>query len=118
MSQRSILLCILLSIVTCGLYEIYWIVKLNDELNASSGRLGTSGGVVILLSLVTCGLYHLYWAYQMGTAVEQIRARFHEPSSSAPVIYLLLSLFGLPIVAYALMQNELNQHGYSNETPV
>ena len=70
MKQRNIVVCILLSLVTCGIYGIYWMIVLNDETNALSGRQGTSGGLVFLFSLITCGIYALYWMYQMGNAVD------------------------------------------------
>ena len=38
MKQRNIVVCILLSLVTCGIYGIYWMIVLNDETNALSGR--------------------------------------------------------------------------------
>ena len=50
MKQRNIVVCILLSLVTCGIYGIYWMIVLNDETNALSGRQGTSGGLVFLFS--------------------------------------------------------------------
>ena len=70
MKQRNIAVCILLLFVTCGIYGIYWMIVLNDETNALSGRIGTSGGTVFLFSLITCGIYSLFWMYQMGNAVE------------------------------------------------
>ncbi|MFR2407705.1 MAG: DUF4234 domain-containing protein, partial [[Clostridium] symbiosum] len=53
MKQRNIAVCILLLFVTCGIYGIYWMIVLNDETNALSGRIGTSGGTVFLFSLIT-----------------------------------------------------------------
>ena len=90
--------------------DVYKRQVLNDETNALSGRQGTSGGLVFLFSLITCGIYALYWMYQMGNAVEMLHDQHGEPRGSAPVVYLLLSLFGLGIVAYALLQNELNKY--------
>ena len=29
--QRNIAVCIILSIVTCGIYGIYWLICLNDD---------------------------------------------------------------------------------------
>ena len=29
--ERNIVLCILLSIITCGIYEIYWFCTLTDD---------------------------------------------------------------------------------------
>ena len=63
----------------------------------------------VILTIVTCGIYGIYWAYKMGETVEAIHAQRGVPSSSAPILYLVLTLLGVGIVAYALMQNELNQ---------
>ena len=92
MKQRNIAVCILLLFVTCGIYGIYWMIVLNDETNALSGRIGTSGGTVFLFSLITCGIYSLFWMYQMGNAVEMLHEQHGEPRGSAPVVYLLLKM--------------------------
>lgn len=110
MKQRNIAVSIILTIVTCGIYGFVWMAMLNDELSAVSGRQNaTSGGMVVLFSIITCGIYGIYWAYKMGETVEAIHAQRGVPSSSAPILYLVLTLLGVGIVAYALMQNELNQ---------
>ena len=55
--KRDIVLPIILSIVTCGLYGIYWIISLVNEVNYICDEPeAMSGGVVYLLSLVTCGI--------------------------------------------------------------
>ena len=36
--RRSIPLSVILTIVTCGLYGLYWIIKLNDEINQLAGE--------------------------------------------------------------------------------
>ena len=74
------------------------------------GRQGQSGGMVFLLTLITCGIYGLVWLYQMGEAVEQLHEQHGQPRGSAPLLYLLLGVFGFGIVSYALLQNELNQY--------
>ncbi len=108
--KRSIGVCILLSIVTCGIYGIIWMIKLNDELNALANKQGaTSGGVVFLLTLVTCGIYGWFWYYKMGENVDTIKSYSGVPSSNSPIIYLVLGLFGLGIVNYCLMQDTINK---------
>ena len=107
MKQRSVGIAILLSIITCGIYGIYWLIMLNDETNYVSG---TSGGVVFLLTLVTCGIYGYYWCYKQGEKLNEAKMqRGIMVDSSASVLYLILSIFGLSIVSYALMQSELNK---------
>ena len=56
--RRNIAVCIVLTLVTCGIYGIYWIVCLTNDVNTVSGDVnGTSGGMVVLLTIVTCGIY-------------------------------------------------------------
>lgn len=107
--KRSIAVAIILSIVTCGIYGIYWFIKLNDDANTASNTYGTSGGMAFLLTLITCGIYGIYWAYKQGEKIDAAKTSRGIPSSNSGILYLILTIFGLSIVAWALMQNELNQ---------
>ena len=35
--ERNIALCLIFSILTCGIYGIYWFICITDEANAASG---------------------------------------------------------------------------------
>lgn len=108
--RRNIAVCIVLTLVTCGIYGIYWIVCLTNDVNTVSGDVnGTSGGMVVLLTIVTCGIYGIYWAYKQGEKLDFIKNNRGIPSSNSGVLYLILQIFGFGIIAYALMQNELNK---------
>ena len=48
-SKRSIPLAIILSIVTCTIYMLYWEVKLTDEMNKLLGKTNATSGVIPLL---------------------------------------------------------------------
>ncbi len=107
---RSIAVSIILSIVTCGIYSFVWLVKLVDNLNtAVDDQNDTNGIAVFLLGLVTCGIYTLYWLYKAGQKVGEVRRRRGLVPENEGIIYLILSLFGFHIIAYAMIQNELNQ---------
>lgn len=112
MSTRNIVVCILLSIVTCGIYGIIWLIGMADDLNyASDRRNDTSGGIVFLLSLVTCGIYGLYWLYTAGEKVNILkRKKGLSQDSSNGILYLFLGIFGFSIISYCLIQNELNNY--------
>lgn len=104
--KRSIVTAIILSLVTCGIYSIYWFVALTNEMNKASGRENdTNGGIAFLLSLVTCGIYSYFWAYQMGEKRDIVA----NENGSSNILYLVLSLFGLGIVVYGLLQDTLNK---------
>lgn len=107
--KRNIAVCIILFIVTCGIYGIYWFICLNNDTNTASNTFGTSGGVAFLLTLVTCGIYGIYWAYKQGEKIDVAKRNRGISSSNSGILYLILSLFGFSIIAWALMQNELNQ---------
>ena len=119
MEKRSIPLCIVLSIVTCGIYGIYWFVKLTDDTNQlANDPNATSGGIAFLLTLVTCGIYGIYWAYKQGEKLDNIKAQRGLPTSNQSILYLILELFGLGIIAYALMQDEINKYlDFNNPNP-
>ncbi len=108
--KRGVFVAIILSIVTCGIYGIYWFIKLTDEANsmvAPEART-SAGGTAFLLTLITCGIYSYYWAYKQGEKLDAAATAKGMPSSSSGVVYLVLCLFGLGIIAYALMQDKLN----------
>jgi len=108
--KRSIGLCIVFSIITLGIYGIYWFVKLHNEAQIAAGEQeGTSAGVAFLLTLITCGIYGYYWNYKQGEKLDKACADRGLPTSSRAVVYLVLSIFGLSIISYALMQDTLNK---------
>ena len=109
--RRNIGLCIVFTILTCGIYGLYWLYCLADDVNTVTGRTdGTSGGLVLLFTILTCGIYGLYWMYQSGDAMDQLRIDRQQLPGHLGIIYLVLDLLGLGIISYALLQSELNNY--------
>ncbi len=106
-NQRNIVTSILLSLVTCGIYGLYWFVCLTDDLNTVSGEAGTPGVKALIFTIISCGIYGLYWAYKSGEKLDIAKQKKGIPASNGGVLYLILFIFG-GIIAYALIQNELN----------
>lgn len=105
-TPRSIPVAIILSIVTCGIYFLYWMYMINNEVNdLAQDPTAPGGGMVILLAIVTCGIYTWYWYYKMGEKCDYIT----QTNSSSSVIFLILGIFGLGIVSVALMQDAVNK---------
>ncbi len=106
--QKSLIMPIVLTIVTCGIYGIYWLICLNDEVNTLSGNTqDASGGMVFLLNLVTCGIYQYYWLYKMGEKLDGVAASKGMETKNRSIVYLICGL--CPIIGYALIQNSLNE---------
>lgn len=104
MKNRNIVLCIILSILTCGIYGWYWITQLNNDMCALTPEdsYQTSGVKVVVFSLLTCGIYSWYWLYKMGQKMDQIKPGNHA------ILFLALGIFGLGIINYCIMQGEIN----------
>ena len=114
--ERNIAVCIILSIVTCGIYGLYWLACMVNDLNvAAETPSDTSGGLVIVLSIVTCSIYLLYWFYKAGEKLNTAQQKRGLPSdSNSGILYLILAIVGLSIVSYALIQAELNKMATPN----
>lgn len=107
--NRSIALSIILSIITCGIYGLFWYAFMTNDANKVSGEYdSTSGGLTILYSLLTCGLYKIYWSYKAGKQLYNAGSNYGKDISDNSILYLILSLFGLSIISDALIQNDLN----------
>ena len=108
--KRNIAVYFILSIVTCGIFGLYWFCTLNDDTNKISGHTEAMGGVAaLLLSIVTCGIYALFWTYNMGTRIDEAKISRGLPGGNTGTLYLILAIFGLAWVAELLLQSELNK---------
>ena len=107
--NRNIVTCILLSIVTCGIYSIVWFIYLTDDSKRLHEDGTASGGTAFLFTLITCGIYGIYWSYMIGKRMYEAGKEHGIAISDNSVLYLILDLFGLGIVNYCLIQNDLNK---------
>ena len=110
--KRSIVTAIILSILTCGIYSIYWFIVLTDDLNRlTKEENDMSGGLSFLLTLVTCGIYGFFWAYKMGQKVDKLN---NNTNGYTGIVYIVLiavgsMVSGVGLVAYAMMQDTINK---------
>ena len=108
MKKRNSALRIIFTLITCGIYGLYWFVCLTDETNQAAGEQKTTGVMALIFTLITCGIYGLYWAYCCGEKIDKAKANRGTPASNGGVLYLILYIFG-GVIAYALIQHELNK---------
>lgn len=109
MKKRNLALCVIFSIITFGIYAIYWFIKINNDANElANPPKRTSGGVAFLLTLITCGIYGIYWAYKMGNQLDSALKQRGMPTKNGAVLYLILSVIGLGFIGWILMQNTIN----------
>lgn len=104
LEKREIVKCILLSIVTCGIYGIIWGVNLaRDAVKFKNSNDDALLEILLVLFLPFVGFYLCEKKLTEGC---QVRGIPHDDNS---ILYLILGIFGLGIVDYCLMQNDLNK---------
>ena len=109
--RRSVGLCIVLSIVTCGIYGLYWLYCMAEDANPLISRANAaSGGMVLLFSIITCGIYEYYWLYRSGEDLDRLRVDRGGLPGHLGLLYLLLAICGVGIISFALLQSELNEY--------
>lgn len=110
--EKSIGLCVVLSLVTCGIYSIYWLYTiahdLNDLCESQNQEKGAEPGLVVVLSIVTCGIYLLYYLWKAGKMVSSLtRINGHHPSDDS-IVLMVLSILQLSLVSYCILQSHIN----------
>ncbi len=68
---RSIAVGVLATLLTCGIYGLYWQYKQMDTLNAWLKRDEYSFWLWLFLTIITCGLFALYYEYKMAMSISQ-----------------------------------------------
>ena len=102
--ERNIVTCILLTVVTCGIYGIYWMVMLAKEgVSVKDPADNALLEIVLMLFLPFLGLFMVEKKFAEGCAAKGV------PHSDNSILYLILGLVGLGIVGYCMLQNELNK---------
>lgn len=95
--DRGLLVYILLSIITCGIYSYYFLYKMAHDINiACEGDGEETAGLVafILLSFVTCGIYAWFWYYKLGNRLASNASRYHLSFQENGTTVLLWLIFG------------------------
>lgn len=106
--QRSIGLAIILSLITCGIYGIYWMYVITNEVGYLSDDPSFTGGKTILFSIITCGIYTLFWYYILGGKIANAQMKKGFPAKDDGVLLVVLGIFGLGIVSMAIAQSNVN----------
>lgn len=104
LENRNIVKCILLTLITCGIYGIVWAVKLARD--AVKVKDVNDDGLVEILLCIFLPFVGFFLAERKLNEGCQACGIEHKDNS---VLYLVLGLLGLGIVDYCLMQSDLNK---------
>ncbi len=96
MKNRGIGTVILLSIITLGIYCVYWQVKTKGEMNARGAQIPTAWLLIV-------PFVNIWWLWKYSEGVEMVTDR----KLSAAVSFLLLWLIGF--IGMIVVQDAFNK---------
>jgi hypothetical protein len=96
MTNRSPVLVIILSLITCGFYYIYWLVNTKGEMNKLGAEIPTAWLLII-------PFVNIYWLWRWSQGVEKIT----KGALTAVPVFLLCWL--VAIVAGPIIQSYFNK---------
>lgn len=105
-TDRDLVAYILLTIITCGIYGMWYIHRMAQDTNVicQDDDEQTPGlAVYILLSLVTCGIYSYYWMYKLANRLQQNAPRYGvsiQEAGSDVLLWLILGIFTCGICSF------------------
>ncbi len=106
----SIALYLILSLLTCFLFDIYWNYRQMEACNDLLGRDEFRFWRWLLLVFITFGIYHFFYQYQMGRAIVEIQDHRGGPTTDGlPVLSVVATLLGFGVVADCIHQLEINR---------
>jgi len=98
---------LLLGFVTCGLYLIYWNIKVADVLNAVAEREVISQPIAIFAGCCSpVNAYFYYLAAKDG--LPKVYQRIGHPQKDESTLLLILGFF-FPMVAAMIVQGDINK---------
>ena len=108
--KKSILMVILLTIITCGIYSLFWLYQTTQDLTEYSEDYRLTPGMSVLLTIITCGLYQIYWWYRIADIFMSAQQRAKMPRlSDNKILFVVLSLFNFDFINMAILQGDMNQ---------
>ncbi len=107
----NVILYVLLTIFTFGLFDLYWNRQQMLKCNELIGRDEFDFAGWLMLSALTMGIYHIFYQYKLSTIILEIQKKQGKAvSKKLPITSLFVSLiFGGTIIVDALQQIELNR---------
>lgn len=105
LKNRSVGLVIILSIVTCGIYALYWTFVTMKALDEEGGASNMSFVVQFILLFFYVG--YILFGINADANINAIKQKKGMPTADNKVLWLVLGLV-FPIALIALVQSEIN----------
>lgn len=97
LQERNIVVVILLTILTCGIYGIYIFFVFNSEVQRQAQIEGVQTqprgpGMALLLTIITCGIYGIVYQYFIAKALNEIGKKYNYDTME-PALVVVFTIF-------------------------
>jgi len=103
--HRNIFLVYLFSLITFGIYIIYWLVSTKNEMNSLGAKVPTGWLLIIPIA-------NIYWVYRYSEGFA-VNVKKDNKTLLWFIVYLLIG-----IIMPAIVQSELNKLAQTPQTPL
>ncbi|MDE5590932.1 MAG: DUF4234 domain-containing protein [Acetatifactor sp.] len=117
-TDRGLLVYIILTIITCGIYGYYFLYRMAKDVNiACEGDGEKTAGLLqfIVLSYITCGIYGMIWYYKLGNRLAENAPRYGMNFQENGTTVLMWQIFGVvlcgigPFIAMSILIKNSNK---------
>ncbi|MBQ3281828.1 MAG: DUF4234 domain-containing protein [Eubacterium sp.] len=109
LQNRSVAMVIILTIVTCGIYGLYWVYDTMHALEQTSGKESSVNAIAcLLLCIFVAPVGFILFGNGADEQLNMIKAQRGIPTTDNKVMYMILGFF-LPIVLIPIVQDEVNK---------
>ena len=113
MNRRNIALDLILTVLTCGLWNLVVQYDQIQSLNILMKEEKYNIWKISLYIILTCGIYFIYFEYLKSVDFarhRQPQPELHGADDSDAIIAVILTLFGLPWIYDAILQTKINEY--------
>ncbi|MBR1530216.1 MAG: DUF4234 domain-containing protein [Oscillospiraceae bacterium] len=107
-TKRSVATVIILTIVTCGFYSLYWYWSAMKELYAAGGQSIGNLDPVVQFILLFVYVGSVFFGINANNNLNAVKAQRGIQPADNQVLYIILSLI-CPIILIAMVQDEMNK---------
>lgn len=107
---KNILLYICLSILTCGIFTLYWMYSAARDINsladAQNKPRGVDPAMAVILFIVTCGVYGIYYFWKEGKTMAALQ--YPDYDQGDDTIVMVIIAFFMQTVSLVILQSDIN----------
>jgi hypothetical protein len=109
---RNIALDIILTLITCFMWNIYVQYKQICAMNDILKEQKYDFVAWFFFTVITCGLYHIYHEYRVSTDLARV---LKKPQETSGLLAVILTFFGVSLILDAIQQSEINAYFGSHQ---